>query len=73
MRSTIQGPVNNTPFSSAWLYVLSCFQHAEHKSVGEEPSAKAVRLAQDYMRGIDDKVKALLLRLFEVKLLHSCY
>ena len=71
MRSTGHGPAENAPFSSAWLYVLSCYQYCERESVGEEPSAMAVRLAQDYMRGIADKVKALLLRLSEVdRLLH---
>ena len=67
MRSAVQGSRENAPFCSAWLYVLSCFQYCEDESIGEEPSAVAVRLAQDYMRGIADKIKALLLRLSEVQ------
>lgn len=69
MRSSVQGPVDSAAFCSAWLYVLSCFQYNDAEAGSEQPSAVAVRLAQDYVRGIADKVKALLLRLSEVWLL----
>ena len=69
MRSTVQGPAL---FSSAWLYVLSCFQYRQGDSVREQPSSMAVRLGEDYMKGIADKVKTLLLRISEVEILfHS--
>lgn len=72
MRSTVQGPAESALFSSAWLYVLSCFQYRQGDSVREQPSSMAVRLGEDYMKGIADKVKTLLLRISEVELLfHS--
>ncbi len=72
MRSTVQGPAEGALFSSAWLYVLSCFQYRHGDSVREQPSSMAVRLGDDYMKGIADKVKALLLRISEVEpLSHS--
>ena len=67
MRSTMQGPLEGALFSSAWLYVLSCFQQAEADSVQEQPCSMAVRLGEDYMKGVADKVKTLLLRLSEVE------
>lgn len=67
MRSTVQGPVEGALFCSAWLYVLSCFQHAEKDSVHEEPCSMAIRLGEDYMKGVADKVKTLLLRISEVQ------
>ncbi len=66
MRSTVQGPAEGALFSSAWLYVLSCFQYRQGDSVREQPSSMAVRLGDDYMKGIADKVKTLLLRISEV-------
>lgn len=72
MRSTVQGPAEGALFSSAWLYVLSCFQYRQGDSVHEQPFSMAVRLGDDYMKGIADKVKTLLLRISEVELLsHS--
>lgn len=72
MRSTVQGPAEGALFSSAWLYVLSCFQYRQGDSVREQPSSMAVRLGDDYMKGIADKVKTLLLRISEVEhLSHS--
>lgn len=70
MRSTVQGPLEGALFSSAWLYVLSCFQQAEVEPVREPPCSMAVRLGEDYMKGVADKVKTLLLRLSEVP--HTC-
>lgn len=69
MRSTVQGSAEGALFSSAWLYVLSCFQYRQGDSVREQPASMAVRLGDDYMKGIADKVKALLLRISEVKCL----
>jgi len=69
MRSTVQGPAEGALFSSAWLYVLSCFQYRQGDSVREQPSSMAVRLGDDYMKGVADKVKTLLLRISEVELL----
>ncbi len=66
MRSTVQGPVEGALFCSAWLYVLSCFQYGEQESIREDPSGMAVRLGEDYMKGVADKVKTLLLRISEV-------
>ena len=72
MRSSVQGPAEGALFSSAWLYVLSCFQYRQGDSVREQPSSMAVRLGDDYMKGIADKVKTLLLRILEVQFLsHS--
>ncbi|KAL0028311.1 hypothetical protein WJX79_009350 [Trebouxia sp. C0005] len=65
MRSTVQGPAEGALFSSAWLYVLSCFQYRQGDSVHEQPFSMAVRLGDDYMKGIADKVKTLLLRISE--------
>lgn len=65
----MQGPAEGALFSSAWLYVLSCFQYRQGDSVREQPSSMAVRLGDDYMQGIADKVKTLLLRISEVELL----
>lgn len=72
MRAALDSPVEGLSFCSAWLYVLSSFQLVLNDSVPGEPTAKAIKLGEDYMKAVADKVKALLLRIAEVggKLAH---
>lgn len=66
MRSTLWGPVEGLAFAAAWLYVLSSFQLVMNETVPAEPTAKAVKLGDDYLKAVADMVKSLLIRIAEV-------
>ena len=65
MRSSVQGSAEGASVCSAWLFVLACFRNTDLETVSDA-SARAIQIANDYMRAVADRVKSLVLRVYEV-------